>query len=317
MRHILYNRILGALMFSFIKWFGSLIENAKKKKGLWFTILSTLSLMGIFISLYFVNFLVSDVAQKTYENQKSHYVLTFKSKITSQNEYVDAIAITFSKNQDIANDVFSHDENATLSIQKKINQISQKLNTSLGEQYINISLNEGSKAEKILGIDVTKKGALFKSVVPMIDKNGTIISVVVTKEISALVQKYKKEHKEFAFFLNESSINKIDRKVKKEKYLNYHDKFYIKKGSYNQVFLDQLKNIEFETPLQESGFKKDNRYFYVYQKVYDVDGDFAGLAVVAEEVKDDNSFVNLVKNLVNSVTMVALGLIVSMLLFLF
>jgi len=304
-------------MFSFIKWFGSLIENAKKKKGLWFTILSTLSLMGIFTSLYFVNFLVSDVAQKTYENQKNHYVLTFKNKISSQNEYVEAIALTFSKNQDIANDFFSGDENATTTIKNKTKQITQKINTSLGKPSINISLKESDKAEKMLGVDVTKKGALFKSVVPMIDKNGTIISVVVTKEIDTLVQKYKKEHKEFAFFLNEGSINKVDRAVKKEQYTSYHDKFYIKHKGYNQSFLDQLKNVSFDDNLQENGYVKDNRYFYVYQKVYDTDGDFTGIAVVAEEVKDDNSFVNLVKNLVNSVTMVALGLIVSMLLFLF
>ncbi len=304
-------------MFSFIKWFGSLIENAKKKKGLWFTILSTLSLMGIFVSLYFVNFLVSDVAQKTYENQKNHYVLTFKNKIASQNEYVDAIALTFSKNQDIANDFFAKDENASIRVKEKTKQISQKINASLGTPSIYIDLQEGPKAEKMLGVVVTKKGAVFKSVVPMIDKNGTIISVVVTKEIDTLVQKYEKEHKEFAFFLSEGSINKVDRKVKKEQYTNYHDKFYIKHKGYNKSFLDQLKSVEFESPLQENGFEKDNRYFYVYQKVYDVDGDFAGVAVVAEEVKDDNSFVNLVKNLVNSVTMVALGLIVSMLLFLF
>jgi hypothetical protein len=257
------------------------------------------------------------VAQKTYENQKSHYVLTLKSKITSQNEYVDAIAITFSKNQDIANDFFSADENATTTIQEKTKQITQKINTSLGKPSLNIMLKESDKREKMLGVDVTKKGTFFKSVVPMIDKNGTIISVVVTKEIDTLVQKYEKEHKEFAFFLNESSINKIDREVKKRYYTNYHDKFYIKHKGYNQSFLDQLKNVKFDNNLQDNGFIKDNRYFYVYQKVYDTDGDYAGVAVVAEEVKDDNSFVNLVKNLVNSVTMVALGLIVSMLLFLF
>ncbi len=304
-------------MFSFIKWFGALIEDAKKKKGLWFTLLTTFSLIGIFVSLYFVNFLVSDVAQKTYENQKNQYVLAFKNKVLSQNEYTEAIAITLSKNENIANYFFSSDANASKYIKEKSLQIADKINTSLGKKSLSISYEEVSKQTKIVGLNIKKDGAVFTASIPMIDKNGTITSVVIDKNIDTLVQKYQKEHKEFAFFLNESSMHKIDRTLKKRAYESYHDKYYIRTASYNKIFLEQLKSVDFSGKLEENGFIKDSRYFYVYEKVYDVDGDYVGLAFVAEEVKDDNSFVNLVKNLVNSVTMVALGLIVSMLLFLF
>jgi hypothetical protein len=309
--------ILGEIMFSFIKWFNSLIESAKRKKGLWFTLLTIVSLIGIFASLYFVNFLVSDVAQKTYENQKNQYVLAFKNKIFSQIEYTEAIASVISLNKDIGNDFFSDDENSSAVIAQKSEQISQKINSALGKKSVKISYQKVEKPNKSIGIDVTKKGTVFKSSIPMIDKDGTIISVVVTKDIDTLVEKYKKEHKEFVFFLNESSINKIDRDFKKSSYESFYDKFYVKKSAYNSVFLEQLKKVGFDEKLEETGVVKDNRYFYVYQKVYDLDGDYIGIAIIAEEVKDDNSFVNLVKNLVNSVTMVALGLIVSMLLFLF
>lgn len=308
---------IGERMFSFIKWFGALIEDAKKKKGLWFTLLTTFSLMGIFVSLYFVNFLVSDVAQKTYENQKNQYVLAFKNKIFTQNEYTEALALSISKNKDIANHFFSFDENSSRHIKEKRRQIEDKINTALGEKIVSISFEEVSKQTKIIGLDMTKEGATFKSKVPMIDKNGTITSVVIDKKIESLVANYKRERKEFAFFLNEGSINKIDREFKKSSYESYHDKFYIKSSAYNKTFIDQLKSVDFSGKLEENGFIKDSKYFYVYQKIYDVDGDAIGLAFIADEVKDDNSFVNLVKNLVNSVTMVALGLIVSMLLFLF
>ncbi len=304
-------------MFSFIKWFSTLIENAKRKKGLWFTLLTTMSLMGIFASLYFVSFLVSDVAQKTFINQKNHYVLGFKNKIISENRYTEGVAIAISKNEDIANEFFSSDENAAKIIDKKIKSIESKINSSLGKKSISLSFEEAAKANSVVGIDITKKGAVFKSSIPMLDKNGTIVNIVLNKDIDTLVENYKKEDKEFAFLLNESSIHKIDRELKKRAYMSYYDKFYIKNASYNKVFVEQLKSVDFGDKLEENGFIKDNKYFYVYQKVYDVDGDYVGLAFVAEQVRDDNSFVNLVKNLVNSVTMVALGLIVSMLLFLF
>jgi len=293
------------------------MENAKKKKGLWFTLLTSFSLLGIFVSLYFVNFLVSDVAQKTYENQKDQYVLAFKSKIASQNEYTEALALAIAKNEDIANYFFSLDENATKHIKQKSDQIADKINSALGQKALAISYKEVTNQTKVIGVDITKEGAVFKGQVPMIDNNGTITSIVIDKSIETLVQIYKRERKEFAFLLNESSIHKIDREVKKKLYESYHDKYYLKSSAYNKSFTDELKNVDFSGKLEENGFIKDNKYFYVYQKVYDIDGDYAGLAFVADEIKDDNSFVNLVKNLVNSVTMVALGLIVSMLLFLF
>jgi hypothetical protein len=314
---VLNRFIAGEYMFSFIKWFGSLIENAKKKKGLWFTLLTSISLMGIFASLYFVSFLVSDVAQKTYENQKNHYVLGFKNKIISENAYTEAVAIAIAKNKDIADEFFSSEDNVAENIKKKSKAIEDKINSSLGKKSLSISYEEGKKANKIVGIDITKNGAVFKSSVPMLDKNGTIVNIVLTKYIDTLVENYKKEDKEFAFLLSESSSHKIDRELKKSAYTSYHDKFYIKSSAYNKTFVEQLKSVDFGGKLEENGFIKDSKYFYVYQKVYDIDGDYAGLAFVAEQVKDDNSFVNLVKNLVNSVTMVALGLIVSMLLFLF
>lgn len=304
-------------MFSFIKWFSALIENTKKKKGLWFTLLTTISLIGIFASLYFVSFLVSDVAQKTYENQKNHYVLGIKNKIIMENEYTEAVALALSKNQDIAHEFFSDDSNATENIEKKSKAIENKINSAQVKKSLSISYEEVSKAEKIIGIDITKEGAVFKSSIPMIDKNGTVTSVVLTKNIDVLVEKYQNEDKAFAFLLTESSSHKIDRTLKNSAYESYHDKFYIKSASYDKSFVDQLRSVDFGGKLEENGFIKDSQYFYVYQKVYDIDGDYAGLAFVAEQVKDDNSFVNLVKNLVNSVTMVALGLIVSMLLFLF
>jgi hypothetical protein len=304
-------------MFSFIKWFSTFMEKLKRNKGLWFTLLSILSLAGIFISLYFVNFLVSDVAQKTYENQKNSYVLTFRNKILAEEDYTNAVARTLSKNGEIANDFFATDENASTRVKAKLQRLEESLNDALGGKYLKVRLEKVEKQEKKSGIKITKHGSVFQSIVPMIDKNGTIMAVVVEKSLAHLVEVYKREHKEFAYFLNERSIHKVDKEFKKMHYLTYHDKYYVKSSGYNKSFLKHLKSVELYEKLEENGFLKDSKYFYVYQKVYDLDGDFAGIAVVAEEVKDENSFVNLVKNLVNSVTMVALGLIVSMLLFLF
>jgi hypothetical protein len=300
-----------------MKWFGSFFEKLKKNKGLWFTFLTVISVAGIFISLYFVNFLVGDVAQKTYINQKNHYVLALKNKISSQNSYIDAVATVISKDKSIANEMFSEDDNASMRIKQKADLLVDKLNKSIGKKSIKISFVESKKQKSVNGIDVTEHGAVFESIVPMVNKDGTIISVLAKKDMDTLVEEYKKEHKEFAFFLNESSINKIDKVIKKSDYISLNDKLYIQKDRYDSNLIANLKSTNLDKKFEEDGFIKSTNYFFTYQKVYDVDGDLAGIAFVAEEIKDDNSFVNLVKNLVNTVTMVALGLIVSMILFLF
>jgi hypothetical protein len=304
-------------MFSFIKWFSSFFENLKKNKGLWFTFLTVISVAGIFTSLYFVNFLVGDVAQKTYENQKNHYVLSLKNKISSQNSYIDAVATIVSKDKSIADEFFAEDENASQRIKQKSALIVAKLNKSIGKKSINISFVESKKSKSFNGVNVSENGTVFESIIPMINKDGNIINVLAQKNMDILADVYKKEHKEFAFFLNESSINKIDKNFKKSNYLNFDDRLYVLKDKYDNNFLASIKSLKFDKKLKENGYIKSPRYFYTYQKVYDFTGDVAGIAFVAEEIKDDNSFVNLVKNLVNTVTMVALGLIVSMILFLF
>jgi len=68
--------------------------------------------------------------------------------------------------------------------------------------------------------------------------------------------------------------------------------------------------------LKKKGYLKSHDYYYTAVNLFDVEGNEIGLILISEKI-DDNSLVKLVKNLVNNVTMVALGLIVSMILFLF
>jgi len=179
-------------MFSFIKWFGSLVQKLKRNKGLWFTTLTILSLVGIFASLYFVNFLVSDVAKKTYENQKNHYVLEFKNKLKEQMLFTEALASVVAKDGSIANMIFSEDDNASKNLAGKIKSIEQKLNDLSSKGIVQLSLIHSKKAQKSVGIDVSKRGTVIEAVIPMADDKGDIINVRLGESIEYLVKDYKK-----------------------------------------------------------------------------------------------------------------------------
>jgi len=208
-------------MFSFIKWFGSLIDRIKRNKGMWFTTLTTLSLIGIFASLYFVNFLVSDVAKKTYENQKNHYVLEFKNRLKEQTNFVESLASVIAKDETIAQLIFSGDENSTKKLDNKIKSIEQKLNDIWSKNNIKISLTHSQKAQKSIGFNVNKDGAVIEAVIPMADNKGDIINVQLQKKIDSLVKVYKNEGRDFVFLLSQNSINKIYQYVHYNHY--YHD----------------------------------------------------------------------------------------------
>ncbi|MFT7860740.1 MAG: hypothetical protein ABXS93_07370, partial [Sulfurimonas sp.] len=53
-------------MFSFINFIQSLIKKMKQNKGLWFTTLTLVSTFGILASMFLINYMSNNVAQKIY-----------------------------------------------------------------------------------------------------------------------------------------------------------------------------------------------------------------------------------------------------------
>ncbi len=306
-------------MFGFIKWVGALMDQAKKKKGLWFTLLSVFSLMGIFASLYFVNFLVSDVAKKTYENQKTEFGLRLANQFSMHKERTLAIATALTQNKEIKDIYINLDENSSKDLKFISDQIQRRISRTLDSKNFSVTFKQSEKFTKlkmINGLNVQSNGVKFQAIMPLVKTDSFVSQVVVNEDIESLTEIFKNEKKEFLFMLNKSSINKVDSLVKKSHYAVIFDQYYIKEKAYDISFLESVKGINYQK-LKKDGYFKNREYFYVFQKVFDIDGDEIGMAIIAQNMGEDNSFVNLVKNLVNSVTTVALGLIVSMILFLF
>ncbi len=306
-------------MFSFIKWIASLFEKFKKNKGLWFTTLTVISLMGIFASLYFVNFLVGDVAKKTYENQKIHYLLHIKNQISIQKELVLATTSTITTNG-LAIDLFkSNDENKTQKLKQLSNAITTKINSSTATNDYKVDFiiqDKLSNFKAKSGLNVYEDGLYFTSLMPLAETNTSRMIVELKKDAKSMITLYNKENLEWAYFLNDASINKISLINKKKHFSKFYEKFYINNSAFDNSFIAHIKALNMKDFLK-NGYAKDSDFFFVTKPIYDYEGNDIGIVVIGEHTSEKNSFVNLIKNLVNSVTLVALGLIVSMILFLF
>ena len=306
-------------MFSFIKWIASLFEKFKKNKGLWFTTLTVVSLIGIFASLYFVNFLVGDVAKKTYENQKTHYLSHIKNHIAIQKELVLATTSTITTNG-LAIELFkSSDENKTQKLKQIANAITTKINSSTATNDYKVDFIIQDKLSNFKaknGLNVYEDGLYFSSIMPLAETNSSRMIVELKKDAKSMITLYNKEHLEWAYFLNDASINKISLINKKKNFTKFYEKFYINNSAFDNSFIGHIKSLNMKEFLK-NGYAKDSEYFFVTKPIYDYEGNDIGIVIIGEHTSEKNSFVNLIKNLVNSVTLVALGLIVSMILFLF
>ena len=302
-------------MFSFINWFGSIFEKSRKNKGLWFTLLTFFSLAGIFISLGFVNFLVSDVADKTYQNQKVRYSLNLKSLLQSKKDFVLSSALSMSQDESLKVLILSDDVNKTIKLETKMKSATKRVNKYLKSKYLTFLLEPSLKAEVKNGVRVYGDGVAFSATIPLVSSEDKTDNLLFKESIISMVDTFNTQNKNFVFLLNQSAMSQINIDFKSD-YEAINKTYFLKKESYENIYTESFKTLNFEE-LEEVGYYRGLNFFYVSEKLYDSHGVDIGIIVLAENVSDDNSFVNLVKNLVNSVTMVALGLIVSMILFLF
>ena len=306
-------------MFSFIKWLEAKWQEIKRNKGLWFGFLTIFSLLGIFVSLYFVNFLVSDVAKKTYENQKKHYYLESKALLDSYTKNVLAVATAVGLDTGIQELFQSDDENKTNKITAIAAAYTQKFAQNLGDEDLFVRFTYQDKivdTKLVSGLKVNPQGVTITAAMPLSQKENIRFGLEVDQDIVALKRHYAKEHKEFALLLNRGAFSLIDPQIRKERYHTLFDTYYADLKTFDAEFVKDVGKAELK-PLLKNGYNKDMHYFYTVKKAYGYDGQEIGLLVTGEKISEKNSFVNLIKNLVNSVTIVALGLIVSMILFLF
>ena len=306
-------------MFSFIKWFEAKWQEMKRNKGLWFSLLTVFSLLGIFVSLYFVNFLVSDVAKKTYENQRTHYILESKVLLETFNKNILALATSIGQDSNIHLLFQSDDINKTQKITAIAANYTQKFaqNLNINNLFVHFTYRDKIVDTKIVnGLMVNAQGVSITAALPLVEKENVRLGVQIDQDISALKEYYSKEKKEFALLLDRGAYSQIAPQIKKKRYKMLFDSYYTDTKTFDQEFVHDIAQANFKQ-LLKIGYVKDLNYFYVIKKAYGYDGQEIGLIVIGEKISEKNSFVNLIKNLVNSVTIVALGLIVSMILFLF
>jgi len=317
-------------MFSFIKWIQATLGTLKKNKGLWFTTLTVVSTLGVIFSIYIINSMTTNVAHETYLEERRVDVSQLDSLIFSTYDSMVNYGSIISINQELIDGIKNKDT-------VKVNTLLHKINETINENadisplelrfYIKGQEIEGNQNDDIAdmvietqqstnGIVVNRNGVRILGIVPVMDNNVSIGALEVTQSIHALKDEFEIRGKEFTFILAKPQLVFLDLEHKQGNYKKINDDFSVAFHKYDSSFYLNISKLDFDI-LRMEKYINNSQYYTTYDDVFDIHGKTIGMVLIGENDDYSNSFVKITKNMINSVTTVALGLIISLILFMF
>ncbi len=317
-------------MFSFVKFIQSILSRLKKNKGLWFTLLTVLSVLGVLISISLMNIMTEDVEHETY--MQVHRVDTTQLQNILDNRYDSLLSIggvvaihpdiiqnIKTKSDKSINDILNNVE-TTINQRVNIEPIairyyasSYKATKSQNEKYAALVMETKTS---ITGMVINEEGLRIIAITPIEDGNSTIGAIEISQDIVTVKNDFDKLGKEFVFLIDKSQLVFMSLGAKQGNTQDIDDKYKIFFHKYNSQFYTNIRNINLETLFREK-YSVNDRYYSTIDEAVDINGKAVGLFILGENTQSANSFVNITKSLISSVTTVALGLVISLILFMF
>ena len=316
-------------MFSFIKALQNFFSNLKKKKGLWFTTLTVLSIIGISVSMYLLSNMTTSIAKEVYINMSSTYINNLEDKIEDKKNEYKRIILGLQ-----TNDTFKDNLNNKLVIDSILENYNKNLSemgfgqitlsfysiTNQINQYKNIVNMVISRKTSSFGFEVLGDGPNIVYLFPIIIDSSVVGVVEIRENIISLKNDIERSKQTiFLFLLQEKMMNNLSSDVKNRRYRLIADGLRVEEQKYDSSLVSNVAEGGQEEikELKNNGYLVNDVYFKTYKEVVDVNGVTIGYIIMAEKVQGSNGFVNIVDNMTKSVTLVSLGLVISILLFMF
>ena len=316
-------------MFSFIKALQNFFSNLKKKKGLWFTTLTVLSIIGISVSMYLLSNMTTSIAKEVYINMSSTYINNLEDKIEDKKNEYRRIILGLQ-----TNDTFKDNLNNKLVIDSILENYNKNLSEmGFGQitlsfysisnqinQYKNIVNTVISRKTSSFGFEVLGDGPNIVYLFPIIIDSNVVGVVEIKENIISLKNDIERSKQTiFLFLLQEKMMNNLSDDLKNRRYRLIVDGLRVEEQKYDSSLVSNVAEGGQEEikELKKNGYLVNDVYFKTYKEVVDVNGVTIGYIIMAEKVQGSNGFVNIVDNMTKSVTLVSLGLVISILLFMF
>ncbi len=317
-------------MFTFIKRLQEFLVKLKKNKGLWFTTITTISIIGIFVCMYIIMTMTDRVSMEVYQSMAKTYELNLDNKLSMKQKQFHKMVIPILQNKALLGAIESNNTELMNQAKTQINEELIKggfletsinfISTASKDQVFRNTINSIITGKMPLGgFEVLQDGVFIVYLYPLI-KDGTVYGVVEIKDsIHLLRDLYLKENSEYTFILDKKMLSFIALENRTSKYKDVNQTYTYEQARYDTRFAALLADIDEDTfkKFVSQKFLVSENYYRSVKKVNDINGVEIGLIVVGESTDLEGGFVNIADNMTKTVTMVALGLIISIILFLF
>jgi hypothetical protein len=267
------------------------------------------------------------VSEKVYQSMFDSYELKLNAKVENKQEEFKKIAT-----------VIQQDELLLSALEVNNTIVTDKLKKSLNEEFLKngfagLSVDFVSAANKdkplrntlntiisskrtLFGVEVLDNGVFFVYLVPL-QKNESVYGVLEIKEsVHTFKTQLAREGSQYLFLLDKKMLSSLSLEEKADKYKEVNENYVLKQVEYNTKFASTINEVDFKK-IKQLKYALDSNYFRVVKKITDINGVDIGLMVTGENIDASGGFVNIAGDMTNTVTTVALGLVISIILFLF
>lgn len=318
-------------MFSFIKSFQEFLAKLRSNKKYWFTTISVVSITGIFLSIFFLTTLTSGVAKEVYAAMSESYKLKVETKTENKKNEFKKIALSLQNNDAIKGAMTRNDSAALVEFARIQNEsfgannmqalaVEFHVQTGDGQVALRNSVNAVFNSKNpLFGLEVTQDGVFYVLLQPVLEGENIVGVIEVRDSVHSLRNNFESEGGEYVFLLDKKMLEVLSLKAKSGRYKDAAGDYKVEQAAYDTKFngsLSDLDSEEFKEFLEKSIFITDD-FYRTYKKATDINGADIGLIIVGEAIDKKGGVVNLADSMSKQVTAIALGLVISIMLFMF
>lgn len=317
-------------MFGFIKMLERLISKLKSNKRLWFTSIFVVSVSGIALSIIILISTTDRITHKVYLSQAKEFTLRYKDLEKHKEKKLHQLAIVVSRENSLIDKIEKSDSDGIVKFETELNA---KMLNQDKERLIFKFYTEQNKAEvlrpsivssmqtknSIFGAEVLPDGIFYIYLFPLLKEDKVIGLVEVRESIYTFQESFERLHQEYAFLLDNKMLPMLSLQNRDGIYQDIGKNYLIHSKIYNSVTLGIVNSID------ENSLLKITKGDYIVTKdsflngmtIRDINGVEIGLVIMGQSLNQEGGFVNMSQKMTHQVITIALGLIVSLLLFLF
>lgn len=316
-------------MFSFIKSIQNLLAELKKRKALWFTTISIVSILGIMLSLYLLTTITSNIAKEVYENMSVTYKNTLELKLEDKQKEYSEVIVGLKSNDNFKNNLNNKPlldpvvdnfnkgliaagfNSISFVFYPTANQITQYRNS------INTAINRKIPS---FGIEVLPEGTFIIYLEPVLVGDNVLGVIEVKENILSLKKEFERDgHRKFLFLMQEKMMSNLSVSARNGKYRTIVDDLRVEEEKYDGKFFTNIIEDDSEgfKEFKKEGYRVNKDFFRTFKEISDINGATIGYIIVGEKVEGEGAFVKIVDEMTKSVSMISLGLVIAILLFMF